>query len=321
MDAERTISPSRIGRRALLLASVLGFAGACAPKAPAPPPSPPPSSPPPSPAARADLPTSTTNPDLVRETSYGDSLRVGFCGAPRSPALGRMTGDLDAAGAALQRQLAAYGPETQPVVELIATAVQSAPGPDGMYRTRADDSTVQRYLDEARKLKGLLLVNIQPGHADFLDEVRAYERWLTEPDVGIALDPEWAVDPGVKPGQKYGHVDGAKLDEVSRFLSDLVTRHGIPTKMLAYHQVAASVVRSEDDLVPHPGVYPVKIVDGIGSRELKTETWNVVMRSKPGHVAAGFKLFYDEDTRKGGKLMQPDEVMALRPKPTYVVYE
>lgn len=216
-----------------------------------------------------------------------------------------MTGDLNAAGAQLQRQLAAYQGKPQPVVELIATTVQSSPGYDGLYRTRSDDSTVEQYLDEARRLKGLLQLNIQPGHADFLDEVRAYQHWLTQPDIGIALDPEWAVDPGVKPGQEYGHVDGAKLDAVASYLSDLVVQHSLPVKMLAYHQVAASVVRSEGDLRPHPGVCPVKIVDGIGSREAKTGTWNVVMKTKPPHVAAGFKLFYDEDTRDGSALMPP----------------
>ncbi|MFD2415107.1 hypothetical protein [Amycolatopsis pigmentata] len=232
-----------------------------------------------------------------------------------------MTGDLDAAGAELRRQLGAYPGNPQPVVELIATVVQGSPGSDGLYRTRADDSTVQQYLDEARRLQGMLLLNIQPGHAEFLEEVRAYEHWLTQPDIGIALDPEWAVDPGVKPGQAYGHIDGSKLDAISSYLSELVARHSLPTKMLAYHQVAASVVRSEDDLRPHSGVYPVKIVDGIGSRDLKLDTWNVVMRTKPAHVAAGFKLFYDEDTRGGSVLMRPDEVMALTPAPSYVVYE
>lgn len=232
-----------------------------------------------------------------------------------------MTGDLDAAGAQLQRQLAAYPGKPQPVVELIATVVQGSPGSDGLYRKRADDTTVQRYLDQARRLKGMLLLNIQPGHAEFLEEVRAYEHWLAQPGIGIALDPEWAVDPGVQPGQRYGHIEGSTLDAIASYLSDLVTRHSLPTKMLAYHQVAASVVRSEGDLRPHPGVYPVKIVDGIGSRELKTGTWNVVMKTKPAHVAAGFKLFYDEDTRGGSVLMRPEEVMALTPAPSYVVYE
>lgn len=305
-------SKARIGRRTLLLSSVLGLVGACGGRAPVPPP--------PQQQTRAEkvaAPAPVEEPPVPAVPPF----RVGFCGAPGSPALGRMTGDLDAAGAQLQQQLGAYPGKPQPVVELIATAVQSSPGADGLYRTRSADSTVQQYLGQARRLDGLLLLNIQPGHADCLDEVRAYEHWLTQPDVGIALDPEWAVDPGVKPGQEYGHVDGAKLDAIAAYLSDLVARHSLPVKMLAYHQVAASVVRSEGDLRPHPGVYAVKIVDGIGGREAKTSTWNVVMKTKPAHVATGFKLFYDEDTRDGSPLMRPDEVMALTPAPAYVVYE
>ncbi|WP_208024513.1 hypothetical protein [Amycolatopsis pithecellobii] len=248
------------------------------------------------------------------------TLRVGFCGGPNAPALGRMTGNLTAAGEQLRQQLSAY-PEAGPVVELIATRVHATPGPDGLYRSRESDSTVESYLAEARRLGGPLLLNIQPGHADFPTEVRAYEHWLTEPDVGIALDPEWAVDPGVVPGKKYGHVEGAVLDQVSSYLAGLVQQHGLPPKMLVYHQVAASVVRNEADLRPRDGVVPIKVVDGIGAPESKLATWNLVMKGKPDHVQAGFKLFYDEDTRNGSRLMTPAEVMTLQPKPVYVVYE
>jgi hypothetical protein len=38
-------------------------------------------------------------------------------------------------------------------------------------------------------------------------------------------------------------------------------------------------------------------------------------------VHAGFKLFFDEDRRGGGKLMTVPEVMALAPRPEYVMYE
>ncbi|WP_091505156.1 MULTISPECIES: hypothetical protein [Amycolatopsis] len=316
------------GRRGFLLLSAAGVLSACAgpmvtvagrpnaapPTAPVPVPAPPPP-PPVSPA--------TPSPLAVTNAEPTGPLRVGFCGGPNAPALGRMTGNLVAAGEELTRQISAYrtdGP-IQPVVELIATRVISTPGADGLYRSRESDSSIQSYLDEARRLKGLLLLNIQPGHADFPTEVRAFERWLTEPDVGLALDPEWAVDPGVRPGQKFGHVTGAVLDQVATYVSELVSSHNLPPKMMVYHQVATSVVRDEGDLKPHDGVVPIKVVDGIGSREAKITTWNLVMRQKPAHVQAGFKLFYDEDTRRGAPLMKPEEVLALRPAPTYVVYE
>jgi hypothetical protein len=38
------------------------------------------------------------------------------------------------------------------------------------------------------------------------------------------------------------------------------------------------------------------------------------------HVYTDFKLFLKEDTRRGS-LMTPAEVLALRPQPSYVLYE
>ena len=42
----------------------------------------------------------------------------------------------------------------------------------------------------ARQSKALLLLNIQPGQSDFMTEIKRFEKYLKEPDVGIALDPD-----------------------------------------------------------------------------------------------------------------------------------
>lgn len=248
---------------------------------------------------------------------------IGYCGAPGTSALGPMTGDLTIASERLREQIDAYPADrpVSPVVELIATTVQADPGADGLYRSRAADEVVDRYLQHARDTGATLLLNIQPGHAAFLPEVRAYEHWLAEPDVGVALDPEWAVDDGVVPGTEYGHVTGADLDEVAGYLAELARRHGTPPTLMVYHQVATSVVRDEADLLPHEGVTPIKVVDGIGHPDDKRATWAAVVADMPEHVQTGFKLFYDEDTRGGSPLMGPDEVLALSPEPGYIVYE
>lgn len=275
-----------------------------------------PPSPRPSPPPRQTLPPPPPN-------ALATSLLVGFCGAPGAKALGEMTGDLAAAGRELTNQIGTfpkYRPVT-PVVELIATAAHRTPGPDGMFRSRASDETVREYLDEARALKGVLLLNIQPGRADFLPEVQAYEHWLAEPDVGVALDPEWAVEPGVIPGQKFGRTTGAELDGVAAYLGEFARTRHLPDKIMAYHQVAPSIVSDEAGLRAHPGVSVVKIVDGIGSAGAKKATWKRLMATKPPHVQPGFKLFFQEDTRHGAALMTPAEVLALTPTPAYVVYE
>ncbi len=273
------------------------------------------------PMIHAPSPTPTVAPPPA--DPLATNLLVGFCGAPGAKALGRMTGDLAAAGRELRKQIAAFpqGRPVTPVVELIATTVHRSPGEDGMYRSRCTDDTIRKYLDAARALNGLLLLDIQPGRADFLPEVQAYEHWLKEPDVGVALDPEWAVEPGVVPGKKFGRTTGTELDEVARYLGGLAELHRLPAKVMVYHQVASSVVRDEQLLEPHAGVSVIKVVDGIGSAAAKKATWKTLMPQKPDHVRPGFKLFFDEDTRRGAALMTPAEVLELTPAPAYVLYE
>ena len=57
---------------------------------------------------------------------------------------------------------------------------------------RQTSSTIDRYLAAARKAKALLILDIQPGRASFMSEVKAYRHWLEQPDVGLAIDPEWS---------------------------------------------------------------------------------------------------------------------------------
>ena len=249
---------------------------------------------------------------------------VGFAGAPDAEALGRLgIGDIDARAAELMRQARPYaqGRAILPVFELIATLSHRTPGRDGQYRSRAQAKTVESYLAAARRHRGLLLLNIQPGRADFLPEVKAYERWLRHPDVGVALDPEWAVAPGQTPGRVYGSTTGRELDAVAAYLERLVAEHRLPEKVMVFHQVAASVVRGQSDLKPHPGVVIIKSVDGIGGKSMKIDTWRILVRGLPKHIHPGFKLFYVEDSEGPWRLMTPQEVLALRPQPEYVIYE
>jgi len=246
-------------------------------------------------------------------------------GTPGAPALGQLgDGPLDGQVDAMERQVAAYGAGRQvlPVMELIAVVAQRAPGPDGEYRYRQPDRVVDQWLRVARAHKALLLLNIQPGRSDFLTEVRAYAKYLRQPDVGIALDPEWAMAPGQVPGRLFGHSTGAEINAVSAYLARVVGRYRLPQKVLVFHQVAGSVVTGLAALKPHAGVVVIRSVDGIGSPAQKTATWNDINRDRNPAVHPGFKLFFHEDrARSGGVLMSPQQVLALRPRPEYVMYE
>ena len=256
-------------------------------------------------------------------TIFPSRRLLGWCGSPGAPALGQLgVGDLDTQLDAMLRICPEWsgGRQVLPVVELIATVVQGQPGRDGLFRTRVGDAVIDTWLAAARRRKAILLLNIQPGGARFLDEARAYERWLIEPDVGLALDPEWSIRPGQRPGQVFGSTTGSAVNDVAAYLSGLVTAHRLPEKALVVHVLRPSILRDEGSLRPHGGVALVKSVDGIGNQADKTDTYHLVMKNTPPFVRPGFKLFFHEDAA-AGLLMTPTQVLALTPQPDYVLYE
>lgn len=271
-------------------------------------------------------PTPTPAPELPRggRSIFPEYRLFGYSGAPDAPGQGRLgIGDLSERVVEMEKRAAPYakGRKVMPVMELIATTVHSSAGKDGMYRTRIDDAVIKEWLAVARKHDAMLLLNIQPGRADFLDEIKAYEKWLVEPDVGLALDPEWAVEEGQRPGATFGHTSGAELNECAQWVSQLVAKHNLPEKVMLYHQLNPGVVRNEKNLKPAKGVEMIKSVDGIGSPGAKQDTYNNVVKAMPKFVHPGFKLFYSEDVDTGARLMTPAEVMALKPVPEYVLFE
>lgn len=281
-------------------------------------------SPPPSASPSPSTPLPPTDGDLPRggRTIFPKYQLVGYVGMPGSPALGPLDKDLVTKAARLEKLSRAYaaGRTPLPVMELITVVAKASPGKDRMYRGRLPDAKIQEYLTVARKHRMLLLLDIQPGRAKILPEVKRLERWLKEPDVGLAFDPEWAVGPNQVPGRVFGRTTGAELDSIASYLSGLVQAHELPEKVFVFHQLSTRIVTGEQALKKHPGVVTIKSVDGIGAREDKVKTWGKVTANLPAGVHAGFKLFSTEDARHG-PLMTPAQVLALRPRPEFVVYE
>ena len=245
---------------------------------------------------------------------------VAYYGAPQDDELGILgIGSPRRAASRLERQARPYARPGRPVLpafELIAAIVTSEAGDGGDHSMRQDDSTIQRYLRVARAHRMLLLLDIQPGYAPFLQEAQALERWLREPDVGLALDPEWSMEPPLLPAQEIGSTDAATVNEVSRWLSGLVRRHDLPEKLLVVHRFTGDMIENEDQLEQHPGVALVVNVDGFGDQPNKISKYREFTRGKRDRHH-GFKLFYEEDLN----LMKPREVLRLRPQPDLVVYE
>jgi hypothetical protein len=244
---------------------------------------------------------------------------VAYYGAPQSRELGALgIGTPDSAARRLARQARPYERRRRPILpalELIAVIANADAGQDGMYRSRQEGRVIRRYLRAARRAKALLLLDIQPGRSDFFTETRRLRKWLKEPDVGLALDPEWRVTESEVPGQVIGRVDPREVNATSAWLDQLVAEHDLPQKLLVIHQFTDDMV-DETALKPREGLDIVLNADGFGGRAVKRAKYHAFTRQSPG-FHQGFKLFYEEDV----DLMPPRSVMRLDPRPDFLVYE
>ena len=268
-----------------------------------------------------DRPAQPPPPELPRggRSIFPEFRVVAYYGAPQSDELGALgIGSPASAARKLERQAEPYVRERRPVLpalELIAVIANADAGEDGQYRSRQTNAVIGRYLRAARRAKALLLLDIQPGRSDFFTETTRLRRWLREPDVGLALDPEWRVQPGEVPGQVIGRVGSREVNATTAWLDQLAARNRLPEKLVIIHQFTDDMV-DDTALKPRANLRVVLNVDGFGGQAVKRSKYRAFTRQAPD-FEPGFKLFYKEDL----DLMSPRQVLRLRPPPDFVVYE
>ena len=182
---------------------------------------------------------------------------VAYDGAPQTPVLGPLgVGTRDQAAAKLNQQAEAYDTRTRPVLpamELIATIAQRDAGLDGNYNARQEDDVIADYLAAARRAKMLLILDIQPGQSSFMTEVHHFGKWLRQPDVGIALDPEWSMQPGEVPGTVIGSTNATIVNQVADYMAGYVRKYKLPQKLLMVHQFTSDMIKNRGQIQTVPG--------------------------------------------------------------------
>ena len=249
------------------------------------------------------------------------SLLVTWYGNPwseRMGILGRMKGETLAAG--LKRQAAAYAAVTDksvvPAYELVAVIGQPQPGRDGRYRRRESRQVIDRMLREARAAGFKLILDVQTGHSSVLAELSYLAPYLQEPDVYLALDPEFSMGNGGVPGQRIGQMHADDVNDAIAVLEYLQERYQLPPKVLIVHQFTMDMLPDKDKIWNSSALDVVLVADGFGSPALKRNTYSMVLRQHP-LAYSGFKLFYIQDTN----LLQPSQVLALTPSPSVIIYQ
>lgn len=267
------------------------------------------------PAARADSPKPAAGPlDGARwVTYYGNPLskRMGILGEyePRE-----MMERLEKQ--AVEWRVADPSVRTQPALELVATVASNTPGQGGLYRTRMPDAVIQKVVDWARGRGWPVILDIQVGHSTVRSEVERLRPFLEQPDIHLALDPEFDMPRGRVPGTRIGTSDAEDVNVAIIMLARMVEEKGLPPKLLLVHRFTEEMLTRHHLVRLDPRVQVAIVMDGFGGPALKRKIYRVIVRKEPVQFG-GFKLFYKNDK----PLMTPSEILEMDPVPSVIIYQ
>jgi hypothetical protein len=203
-----------------------------------------------------------------------------------------------------------------PAIHLVYAVAQYHPTDNGLYLQYVDDSDLHRLLDLTRQHNMLLFIDLQIGRSSVEAELTRVLPFLREPNVHLALDPEFAVTGGQVPGLDLGSLHAEDIDLAQATLQRLVDEEGLPPKLLVVHQFADSMVVDGDAIGRYPDVALVIDMDGFGLADVKRSQYERYA-NQPYASRAAIKLFFDYDP----DLMSESDVLALEPRPAVVIYQ
>ncbi|PKZ88840.1 hypothetical protein CYK24_05715 [Trueperella bernardiae] len=254
---------------------------------------------------------------------FGGKRYVALYGSPHTTTLGVLgEQSVEETVARAEETAAPYRALTDDQVigalEVIVTVASDGPGDDGNYSNEWDPEGFKPLIEAAQAAGQYVVLDFQPGRADFLSQVQAYEELLTYPNVGVALDPEWRLAPDELPLTRIGHVDMAEVNAVATYLADFVRENALPQKLLILHQFQVQMLRNIDQLDQSRAELAYLIhVDGQGAQEAKAATWTTLLDNAPNVTHWGWKNFYDEDA----PMLTPEQTYQVEPRPDFVSYQ
>lgn len=249
---------------------------------------------------------------------------IALYGHPYGPELGVMGEQDPAAAVELAKKYASwYEPlDDQPIIpafEVIASVASEYPGDDGNYSNETPMEDIAPYVDAIVDAGGYAVIDLQPGQGNFLEQAKIYEDLLKRPNVGLALDAEWKLNPGEQPLSRIGSATAAEINEVADWLAALVRDNNLPQKAMILHQFQVAMYPDRENIVTgQPELAWILHADGHGVPEQKFDTWNVLREGLDPNYFMAWKNFIDEDT----PTFTPEQTYAdVNPRPWFVSYQ
>jgi len=208
-----------------------------------------------------------------------------------------------------------------PALHYIAVVAQGSPGQDGKYRARMPDSEIDKVLAMAAKINAIVFLDVQVGFSNVQTEVPLLEKYLKLPNVHLAIDPEFSMKTGIRPGKVVGTLDATDINFASNYLANLVRENNLTPKILIVHRYTQKMVTNYKQIKTMPEVQLIMNMDGWGGEAKKIGTYKNFIYPEPVQFT-GFKLFYKNDViTPGTTLMTPTSLLKLNPQPIYIQYQ
>src|ERR1700735_3691385 len=166
---------------------------------------------------------------------------VALYGHPGTPSLGALGEQgISASVTRIKKLAASYQAYSKspvvPAFEIITTLATSAAGPARDYSYETPVATLRPWVRPATKAGMYVILDLQPGRASFLQQAKVYQPLLELPNVGLALDPEWALKSNQLPLRQIGNVSITDVNSVVDWLGQLTAEYRLPQKVPGLHE-------------------------------------------------------------------------------------
>lgn len=222
-----------------------------------------------------------------------------------------------------QRKWEAADPATPtvPAINYIAITAQELPGREGKYMLRMPDTEIDKAVEIANKIGGIVILDIQIGFSTLEYELPLLEKYLAMPNVHLGLDPEFHMIGDDPPGHVIGSFDARHINYAAEYMANLVREHDLPPKVLIVHRFTQRMVTNYQDITPLPEVQIVMDMDGWGPPAKKINTYKAFIQPEPVQFT-GFKIFYKNDLKPPSeRLLTPADLLKLSPQPMFIQYQ
>jgi hypothetical protein len=247
---------------------------------------------------------------------------VTYYGTPRTPSMGILGQHAPEDAADMLAERADRFVEVDgtvpvlPALHLVYAVAQPQSDGDALYLSYVDDRTVRQFIELARRRGFALILDLQIGHSNALAEVQKIEKYLKEPDVFVALDPEFALTGSTKPGDAIGTIDAGDLNAVQSYLGNLSESRHLPKKMLIVHQFQAEMITDAAAIEHHDDVALVVDMDGYGAADIKAAKY-ARYGAAPYAPFGGIKVFLQHDPDP----LTERQLLAMSPRPSLFIYQ